>query len=165
MCLIINSLNVSLVQATIISDQIRAKAAEQQLKVYSFIEDIASYGGYLIACAADEIYANHASIISNIATASEYLGLPDNDTLKIVEDLPEELVSRFSQYAVDKIRLARGAKLKLGDCLLNRAIFGQDALDIGLIDGLDSFQNFARQNLAPQMRLRIFDTSEVNNGI
>ena len=62
----INSPGGSPVQSHLIFNFIRQQAKKNKKKVMVFAEDIAASGGYLIACAGDEIYANSSSIIGSI---------------------------------------------------------------------------------------------------
>src|SRR5690606_8707509 len=62
----INSPGGSPVQSTLIYKRIRALAEEKDLPVYVFAEDVMASGGYLIALAGDEIYADPSSIIGSI---------------------------------------------------------------------------------------------------
>ena len=59
----VNSPGGSPVQSHMIYKLIREQAKENKKKVIVFAEDVAASGGYLIACAGDEIYANQSSII------------------------------------------------------------------------------------------------------
>ena len=53
----INSPGGSPVQSSLIFKRIRSLAKEKDLPVIAFAEDAAASGGYLLACAADEIFA------------------------------------------------------------------------------------------------------------
>ena len=55
----INSPGGSPVQSHLIYRRIRALAAENKLPVIAFAEDVAASGGYMLACAADEIICDH----------------------------------------------------------------------------------------------------------
>src|SRR4029078_3638961 len=59
----ITARGASAVQSTLIYKRIRALAAEKDLKVYVFAEDVAASGRYLLACAGDEIYADPSSLV------------------------------------------------------------------------------------------------------
>ena len=78
----INSPGGSAVQSRLIYKRIRALAAEKDLKVYVFAEDVAASGGYLLALAGDEIYADPSSIVGSIGVITATFGL-------------NELISRF----------------------------------------------------------------------
>ena len=62
----INSPGGSPVQSHLIYSYIRTMAEKKKVRVLVFAEDVAASGGYLIACAGDEIYANSSSIVGSI---------------------------------------------------------------------------------------------------
>jgi serine protease SohB len=68
--LVINSPGGSPVQSALIAQRIRLLAQEKNLPVIAFVEDVAASGGYWIACAADEIVADGASIVGSIGVVS-----------------------------------------------------------------------------------------------
>ena len=70
----INSPGGSAVQSSLIASRIRALAAEKNLKVIAFVEDVAASGGYWLACAGDEIIADRASIVGSIGVISASFG-------------------------------------------------------------------------------------------
>ena len=64
--LVINSPGGSPVQSSLIAGRIRDLAEETETPVLAFIEDVAASGGYWLACAADEIFADPSSIVGSI---------------------------------------------------------------------------------------------------
>ena len=72
----INSPGGSAVQSTLIYKRIRALAEEKDLKVYVFAEDVCASGGYMLACAGDEIYADTSSIVGSIGVIAATFGFP-----------------------------------------------------------------------------------------
>src|SRR5579872_1516361 len=68
--LLINSPGGAAAQSHLIHRRIRALAEEKKLPVIAFVEDVAASGGYMIACAADEIIADPASILGSIGVVS-----------------------------------------------------------------------------------------------
>ncbi len=72
--LLINSPGGSPVQSDRIAARIRRLADEKKLPVHAFVEDVAASGGYWLACAADDIYANAASIVGSIGVISGGFG-------------------------------------------------------------------------------------------
>jgi signal peptide peptidase SppA len=74
--LAINCPGGSPVQSALIGQRIRALAAQHNLPVYAFCEDVAASGGYWLACAADEIYADENSIVGSIGVISMGFGFP-----------------------------------------------------------------------------------------
>ena len=73
----INSPGGSPVQSHLIYKFIRAQAKKNEMKVIVFAEDVAASGGYLIACAGDEIYANSSSIIGSIGVIYSSFGFTE----------------------------------------------------------------------------------------
>ncbi len=73
----INSPGGSPVQSHLIHDYIKQLAKKNKKKVIIFAEDVAASGGYLIACAGDEIYANSSSIVGSIGVISASFGFQD----------------------------------------------------------------------------------------
>ena len=66
----INSPGGSPVQSSLIGKRISALADEKDIPVVAFAEDVAASGGYWLACAADEIYADESSVIGSIGVIS-----------------------------------------------------------------------------------------------
>ena len=77
--LAINSPGGSPVQSSLIAGRIRALAEEKEVPVYAFCEDVAASGGYWLACAADEIYADGASVVGSIGVISAGFGFTGVD--------------------------------------------------------------------------------------
>ena len=75
--LAINCPGGSPVQSAMIARRIQALSAESKIPVYAFCEDVAASGGYWLACAADEIYADENSIVGSIGVISMGFGFPD----------------------------------------------------------------------------------------
>ena len=72
--LVINSPGGSPAQSHLIMRRIRALSTEKKIPVFAFVEDVAASGGYMIACAADEIIADPASILGSIGVVSASFG-------------------------------------------------------------------------------------------
>ena len=70
----INSPGGSAVQARLIYKRIRDLAEEKDKKVIVFLEDVAASGGYMIACAGDEIIADPSTIVGSIGVISAGFG-------------------------------------------------------------------------------------------
>jgi signal peptide peptidase SppA len=75
--LVINSPGGSPVQSRQIYLRIRQLASEKKLPVLAFVEDVAASGGYMIACAADEIFCDPSSILGSIGVVGGSFGLQD----------------------------------------------------------------------------------------
>src|SRR4051812_10157171 len=72
--LLINSPGGSAVQSHLVFQRIRQLSAERQKPVIAFVEDVAASGGYMIACAADEIVADPSSIVGSIGVIGASFG-------------------------------------------------------------------------------------------
>ncbi|MEM7650624.1 MAG: S49 family peptidase [Pseudomonadota bacterium] len=168
--LVINSPGGSPAQSSLIGDQIRRLAEEKDVPVYAFIEDVAASGGYWLACAADEIYANETSIVGSIGVISASFGFKEliekhgierriqtsgknksfmdsfSDLkpadVKRLKDIQWELHETFIGWVKDR----RGEKLEGEDAKLFDGSFwsGKTALKLGLIDGFSSARRFAK---------------------
>src|SRR5438309_2657874 len=75
--LVINSPGGSPVQSRQIYLRIRQLAAEKQLPVLAFVEDVAASGGYMIACAGDEIFCDPSSILGSIGVVGGAFGFQE----------------------------------------------------------------------------------------
>src|SRR5262249_37343762 len=64
------------VQSHLIYLRIRSLAAEKKLPVIAFAEDVAASGGYMLACAADEIICDPSSIVGSIGVLGGAFGFP-----------------------------------------------------------------------------------------
>src|SRR5689334_14731381 len=72
--LLINSPGGSAVQSHLVFQRIRQLSAEKERPVIAFVEDVAASGGYMIACAADEIFADPSSIVGSIGVIGATFG-------------------------------------------------------------------------------------------
>jgi serine protease SohB len=70
----INSPGGAAVQSHLIFKRIRALADEKKVPVFAFVEDVAASGGYMIACAADEIICDNASVVGSIGVIGASFG-------------------------------------------------------------------------------------------
>ena len=73
----INSPGGSPVQSRLIHDRIRDLAAEKEVPVFTFVEDVGASGGYILSLAGDEIYADESSIVGSIGVISGSFGFPE----------------------------------------------------------------------------------------
>src|ERR1041385_1870683 len=96
--LLINSPGGSAVQSHLVFQRIRQLSAEKKLPVLAFVEDVAASGGYMIACAADEIFADPSSIVGSIGVIGASFGFD-----KLIEKIGVE--RRIYTSAVNKAML------------------------------------------------------------
>ncbi|MEO0504311.1 MAG: S49 family peptidase, partial [Pseudomonadota bacterium] len=71
----VNSPGGSPVQSSLIGSRIRRLAEEKDIPVIAFVEDVAASGGYWLAAAADEIYADPSSVVGSIGVISAGFGV------------------------------------------------------------------------------------------
>jgi len=74
---VINSPGGSPVQSRLIYQRIRQLAVEKKLPVLVFVEDVAASGGYMIACAGDEIFCDPSSILGSIGVVGGSFGFQE----------------------------------------------------------------------------------------
>jgi len=181
--LAINSPGGSPVQSALIAGRIRELAAEKDVPVVAFIEDVGASGGYWLACAAGEIIAQPTSIVGSIGvisggfgftemiaklgierrlhTAGDKKGMLDPFSpekaadVKHLKDLQADLHEDFKQM----VRDSRGDRLKGAEKMLFSGVFwtGRKALELGLIDGLGAIRPMMRERFGDDVRLRVVD--------
>lgn len=159
--LIINSPGGSPVQSSLIAARIRHFAEQTGLPVHAFVEDVAASGGYWLACAADDIWADAASIVGSIGVISAGFGFADliarhgierrvhtagtsKSTLdpfrpEKAEDVArlEALLEDIHQGFKDWVATRRGARLSTDEDLFTGEFWtGTRALALGLVDGI-----------------------------
>jgi len=181
--LVINSPGGSAAQSHLIFKRIRTLAEEKKLPVFAFVEDAAASGGYMIACAADEIFADPSSIVGSIGVVSASFGFD-----KLIERIgverrvhtagenkamldpfrpenPEDverlkgLQRRIHDVFVGLVRARRGAKLDEANRDLFTGAFwvGAEAVDLGLIDGLGDIRTILRQRFGEKVQFRMIE--------
>ncbi len=176
----INSPGGSPVQSALIAKRIRAMAIEKKLPVVAFVEDAAASGGYWLACAADEIYADANSIVGSIGVVSSGFGFADlmrrfgvrrrlytsGDRKALLDPFqPEdpEDVARLKAIQRDihdsfqaYVRERRGDRLRAPDSELFSGEFwtGRRSLELGLVDGIDDLRTAMRRRFGDEVRLR-----------
>ncbi len=175
----INSPGGSPVQSAMICRRIRALAAERGVPVFAFAEDVAASGGYMLALAADEIYADASSLVGSIGVITATFGFAGLlEKLGIERRLYTEgerksLLDPFSsEREEDVVRLKNIQKTlheqfkslvkeRRGERLPTRryrSVFNGDvftaakALDHGLIDGIGHLEPVMRARFGEKLR-------------
>src|SRR5216110_639762 len=168
--LVINSPGGSPVQSRQIYLRIRQLAAEKKLPVFVFVEDVAASGGYMIACAGDEIFCDPSSILGSIGvvgggfgfqemirkigverrlyTAGEHKAtldpfLPENpDDVARLKALQREIHAIF----IGLVKQSRGARLKGADDVLFTGEYwaGETSVSLGLADAIGDLRSTLR---------------------
>lgn len=167
----INSPGGSPVQSGYIYDEIKRLREEYpEKKVYAVISDIGASGAYYIAAAADEIYANRASLVGSIGVVAGGFGFTGAmDKLGVERRLytagenkafldpfsPEQgqevafwqrVLENTHKQFIEAVKKGRGDRLANDERLFSGLVWsGEQALELGLIDGLGSTSHVARQ--------------------
>ncbi|MEX3017778.1 S49 family peptidase [Gymnodinialimonas hymeniacidonis] len=157
----INSPGGSPVQSALVAARIRRLAAEKDVKVHAFVEDVAASGGYWLACAGDDIWVDQASIVGSIGVISATFGFveainkigverrvytagknksvldpfrPENPD--DVERL-KELQLQVHEVFIDHVKSSRGDRLSDHDDMFTGAFWaGAKGVELGLADGI-----------------------------
>src|SRR5712672_966523 len=168
--LVINSPGGSPVQSRQIYLRIRQLAAEKKLPVLVFVEDVAASGGYMIACAGDEIFCDPSSILGSIGvvggsfgfqelikkigverrlyTAGEHKAMldpfqPENpDDVARVKALQREIHAIF----IALVKRSRGTRLKGAEDVLFSGEYwaGETSVTLGLADAIGDIRSTLR---------------------
>jgi serine protease SohB len=175
--LAINSPGGSAVQSHLIFRRIRQLAQEKSLPVIAFVEDVAASGGYMIACAADEIIVDESSIVGSIGVVGgsfgfhgllEKLGIErrlyTSGEHKAMLDpfLPEkpEDVARLKAIQHDIhdnfIALVKGRRGKAlaendPDLFSGEYWIGQRGIELGLADRIGDLRNVLRERFGDKV--------------
>src|SRR5215211_3553420 len=161
--LAINSPGGSAVQSHLIFTRIRQLAAEKSMPVIAFVEDVAASGGYMIACAADEIVADASSIVGSIGVVGgsfgfdkliEKIGIErrlytsgENKAMldPFLPEKPEDverlkaLQREIHESFIALVKARRGAKL--------------DSRELGLVDGVGDLRTTLRERYSDKVRM------------
>ena len=167
----INSPGGSPVQAGYVYDEIkRLRIKHKDKKVYAVITDMCASGGYYIAVAADEIYADKASIVGSIGVlmngfgfteAMKKLGVerrlytagtskgfldPFSDVKPSDKEHIQSLLGTIHKQFIDTVKEGRGKRLVDDEKLFTGLIWtGEESVALGLTDGLGSSGFVARE--------------------
>ena len=166
----INSPGGSPVQAGIVYDEVRRLKALHDKKVYAVVEEAAASGAYYIAVAADEIYADKASLVGSIGvlmdgfgfvgtmeklgverrllTAGDNKGMLDPfspaDPAQTV--LAKAMLEQIHQQFIAVVREGRGDRLKETPQTFSGLFWnGEEAVKLGLVDKLGNLDYVARE--------------------
>ena len=147
--------------------------------MHIFVEDVAASGGYWLACAGDDIYADATSIVGSIGVISagfgfskalERLGVErrvhtagnnkgmldpfqpeDPEDVVRLRRLQDEMHATFKDW----VRSRRGERLKGDDATLFEGEFwtAKRGLELGLVDGLGHLRDVLRERYGQKVRL------------
>ena len=177
---VVNSPGGSAAQSHLIFRRIRALAEERKIPVFAFIEDAGASGGYMLACAGDEIFADASSLVGSIGVVSAGFGfdrlierfgierrLHAAGSAKAMLDpfrpeRPEDverlkgIQSRIHALFVALVEGRRAGRLKgdRGELFSGAVWAGAEALELGLVDGLGDLRTVMRERFGDKVRLK-----------
>lgn len=179
--LLINSPGGSPVQSSLIFKRIRQLADERGKTVYVFCEDVAASGGYYLAVAGDEIYADASSIVGSIGVVTAGFGLDraiekigvarrvytsgaSKMTLDPFQPEKPEDVARLKEIQraihdvfIGVVKDRRAGRLKGTDQELFSGAFWSalQAQELGLVDGISDVRTKMRELHGKKVKLKI----------
>jgi serine protease SohB len=180
----INSPGGSPVQSSLIAGRIRRLADKHEIPVLAFVEDAAASGGYWLACAADEIHADRASVVGSIGVIAASFGMTELIARYGVErrvhatgankafldpfqpEDPEQIVrlhgllGDLQTVFTDHVRARRGDKLREGEEPLfdGRVWTAPRAAELGIIDGIGAMAPVLEARFGDKVRTRVHST-------
>jgi len=168
--LLINSPGGSPVQAGIINDEIHRLKALHNKRVYAVVEETCASAAYYIAAAADDIYVDKASLVGSIGVLMDGFGFTGlMDKLGIERRLmtagqnkamldpfsPQDpaqkaylqgMLEEIHQQFIAVVKKGRGDRLKESPDTFSGLVWsGQQAVKLGLADGLGNLDHVARE--------------------
>jgi signal peptide peptidase SppA len=178
--ILVNSPGGSPVQSHLIHQRIRQLSEEKKIPVIAYLEDVAASGGYMIACAADEIVADPSSIVGSIGVVSASFGLdrlierwgierrvytsgtrkvtldpfqPENpDDVEHLKSLQRDVHRHF----IELVRRRRGSALSESEDLFNGLFWAGDAARaLGLVDRVGDLRSDLRARYGETVRIRL----------
>ena len=182
----INSPGGSPVQSHLIYSFIRQQAKKNNKQVIVFAEDVAASGGYLIACAGDEIYANSSSIIGSIGVIYSSFGFTElikkigverrvhtagknkstldpfleekNEDIERLKNIQLDLHKDF----IDVVEKSRGTKLKKSEVELFSGEFwsGSKSKTLGLVDGIGNAHEILKEKYGDDVIIKKFEKTK-----
>jgi signal peptide peptidase SppA len=180
--LVIDSPGGSPVQSHLIYKRIRTLAMEEDRPVIAFVEDVCASGGYMIACAADEIVVDPASLVGSIGVVSAGFGFVEamhklgierrvytSGESKVILDpfqpeKPEDVArlkaiqEEVHDLFIDLVRSRRGDVLAKDNPDIFSGMFwsGKTAVSLGLADRTGDLRAVLRERFGADVRLKLF---------
>jgi signal peptide peptidase SppA len=175
----VNSPGGSPVQSELIAARIRDLAAEKEVKVLAFCEDVAASGGYWLAAAADEVFVQDSSILGSIGVISSGFGFQglierfgierrihtagdkksmldpfkpeDPQDVARLKSIQEDIHEHFKNWVVER----RGDKLTADPEALFSGEFwtGRRAVELGLADGRGELRATLRERYGDKVKI------------
>jgi len=176
----VNSPGGSPVQSRLIYKRIRDLAKEKNKKVLVFVEDVAASGGYMIACAGDEIFVDPSSIVGSIGVVAATFGFQDaigklgverrvytagKNKVMLDPFQPEKksdvawlkkLQGEIHSTFIDLVKERRGGKLADDDDLFSGLFWeGKGAVELGLADGLGDMRSVLKERFGEKTKMQL----------
>jgi signal peptide peptidase SppA len=175
----INSPGGSPVQSALLFRRIRQLAGEKAVPVFAFAEDVAASGGYWLALAGDEVWAEESSLLGSIGVVTASFGVhrlierfgierrlytagerkslldpfspEDPADVERLSALQQDIHDSFKEH----VRLRRAGKIDPADQGLfsGEVLTGRRALARGLIDGIGDLRSVMRSRYGDKVRL------------
>ena len=178
---VVNSPGGSPVQSSLIAQKIREICLKKKIKCYCFVEDVAASGGYWLACAADEIYADVNSIVGSIGVISGGFGFTElikkvgverriftagenksfldpfekinkKDTEKL-KNLQKQIHQNFIDWVTSR-RKKKFNQKNLKKIFSGSFWLSHEAKDLGLIDGIYSETSFFKSKYGEKTKIK-----------
>ncbi|WP_019961234.1 S49 family peptidase [Woodsholea maritima] len=183
--ILINSPGGSPVQSKLIHDRIRQLSEEKKKPVMAYCEDYAASGGYMIACAGDEIICDPSSLVGSIGVIAASFGFTDlmekagierrmdtagdnksmNDPFsprtefgqKRLRAILDSIHATFKELVTSR----RGDKLKDDPELFSGAVYtGAEALELGLVDQILDLRAELRERYGDSVKMKMLAPSK-----
>ena len=180
----LNSPGGSPVQSRLIYRRIRDLAEEKHKRVLIFVEDVAASGGYMIACAGDEIFADPSSVVGSIGVVSASFGFPEllkkigverrvytagKNKVSLDPFQPEKkadvdhlkaLQLEIHETFINLVKESRGSKL-VDDPNLFTGMFwtGKKGKELGFVDELSDLRSLIKQRYGHDAKMRLVSAS------
>jgi serine protease SohB len=182
----INSPGGAPAQARMIFDRIRSLSDKKKVPVLAYIEDVGASGGYMIALAGEEIFADPFGIVGSIGVIAGGFGFPEairrlgverrvytagknkSQLDPFREEDPEDvrhlqiLLDKSHQLFIDMVRARRGGRLNGEDDELFSGQFwlAGDAAERGLIDGTADLRALLKSRYGDEVRIKRIDVDK-----
>lgn len=176
--LTINSPGGAAAQSHLIHRRIRSLADEHKVPVLAFVEDVAASGGYMIACAADEIIADPSSVVGSIGVVGASFGFDkllekigverrlytsgENKAMldPFMPEKPEDverlksLQREIHECFIALVKQRRGSKLDSRETDLFTGAYwtGQRSRELGLVDSIGDLRTVLRERFGDKVR-------------
>ena len=180
----LNSPGGSPVQSRLIYRRIRDLAEEKHKRVLVFVEDVAASGGYMIACAGDEIFADPSSVVGSIGVVSASFGFPEllkkigverrvytagKNKVSLDPFQPEKkadvdhlkaLQLEIHETFINLVKESRGSKLADDPNLFTGMFWtGKKGKELGLVDELSDLRSLIKQRYGHDAKMRLVSAS------